>query len=713
MNKSKKQEHSANFWQGKKIITYIALLHHTRFIIPIMDKLTDLGARVQYVVGQAERSQEITAVECNLDYTHVFDYLSDDDFEDIQNNYLRERTVFSDSLAKSFILGTSILTVMDKTLYSSAQEYIGFRNMLSKEKPDLCFALHEVNRWGKMFAFWAKKFNIPFITLQEGLGYDDNYDYIGQVQYSTLDLVWGERFRNKLSDFEAPIERIIPVGNTHISNEIKLQEKNNIRNKIRKKLDLKKYYVSLLLFSGIPPKKDKILPLIEEVSNQSHLKLIIKFHPATTYINFEEWKASIPAELTKKVVFVYTEESTYDLISGSDLCVLARPSTTGIEAIAFGKPLIQLDLSAAKKESYSFVNQNVALEMTPSQLARSLAEKKDFSQAFDDKDIQLFFKNELTQTSGVRERIIPILKRAILANGEKKASPIRSNGLSKNFKWSFVIPVPPESPNEFLYQLSLVAENSDGQGKYEVILLEPEKLSPELTDILDSLEGDVTRITIKNQENIYHTVNTAVCPILKGEYSVFFSELACPKPGWIDALSTGIKKHGAKKIYGGKVINKFNNIIHAGVVLNGNNAPVSAYLHLDSKFPHANKERPFQLLDHLLALSTDFFCDLGGFSPEAGANSFMDICLKANNHSGDVPSCIFLPDLEILKETPKIIHNHDDSIYFYAKWHGLLWDNEDNLYNKDNVSKLQLEAARMTRAMEISNLKSVRDNLKK
>ena len=72
------------FWKNKKIIAYIALLHHTRFIIPIMERLKLLGANVQYVVGQAERSQEITAVECNLNYKHVFSYLSNDDFNDIQ-----------------------------------------------------------------------------------------------------------------------------------------------------------------------------------------------------------------------------------------------------------------------------------------------------------------------------------------------------------------------------------------------------------------------------------------------------------------------------------------------------------------------------------------------------------------------------------------------------------------------------------------------------
>ena len=224
-----------SFWKDKKVIAYVALMHHTRFIIPIMEKLMQLGASVRYIVGQAERSQEITAVECGFDYYHVFEYPTEEDLDDIQANYLREREKFGQALSTDFAMGTQMVTVMDKTLYSTAQEYIGFRNLLKKEKPDICFALHEVNRWGKMFAFWSKKYNTPFITFQEGLGYDPNYGYIGQVQYCTMDLVWGERVRRKFSDFEAPVERILPVGNTHLSEEISRQKQDNIRNKIREK----------------------------------------------------------------------------------------------------------------------------------------------------------------------------------------------------------------------------------------------------------------------------------------------------------------------------------------------------------------------------------------------------------------------------------------------------------------------------------------------
>ncbi len=158
-----------SFWKDKKIIAYVALKHHTRFIIPVMEKLSALGADTRYVVAQAERSQEITTVELGLNYLHIFDYLSLDDNKDIHANYLRERRVFSQALCKDFALATQVVTVTDKTLYATAQEYIGFRNMIRKEKPDLCFALHELNRWGKTFAFWAKNQCAFYITAR-GVG---------------------------------------------------------------------------------------------------------------------------------------------------------------------------------------------------------------------------------------------------------------------------------------------------------------------------------------------------------------------------------------------------------------------------------------------------------------------------------------------------------------------------------------------------------------
>ncbi|MBU2453701.1 MAG: hypothetical protein KJ668_10350, partial [Proteobacteria bacterium] len=158
-----------NFWNKKKITAYIALKHHTRFIVPIMEKLAAQGAKINYLVAQAERSQEITAIETGLPYNHVFDFLKESDKDQIHDIYIDLRNAFGKTLVKDIAFSLQVQTVLDKTISTTAQEYIAFKNYFETNRPDLCLALHEVNRWGKMFSFHAKKSGVPFITLQEGL----------------------------------------------------------------------------------------------------------------------------------------------------------------------------------------------------------------------------------------------------------------------------------------------------------------------------------------------------------------------------------------------------------------------------------------------------------------------------------------------------------------------------------------------------------------
>ena len=690
-----------NFWKDKKIIAYVALLHHTRFIIPVMERLAGLGADTRYVVAQAERSQEITAVECQLNYVHIFDYLSPEDFDDIQGNYLKERKVFSRSLSKDFALGTQMITVMDKTLYNTAQEYIGFRNMIRDEKPDLCFALHELNRWGKMLGFWAKKFNVPFITLQEGLGYNHSFGYTGHVQYSTLDLVWGERIKKKFSDYDAPVERIIPVGNTHLSSEKARQEKNNIRKKMRKKLKLNKKTVPLLLFTANPPEFQKISPLLEKTATQSNIKIIIKFHPACKHPVYESWKAAIPKPWHKNLIFVHGEYNTYDLMSASDLCVLAAPSTTGIESIALGKPLIQLKGISNADVPYSFTDQGVALDMTPTELGNTLAEGKSFKEGISLKAIDQFLKNELTCITGATDRITDILEKVIRANKATPVVPLPLPGPS-SFDWSFVVLVSAHSPKDFLFQLQSITNYSEEQGTYEVILIEPETVCAEVSTILESLSGDIVRIKQSPGCNAWATINQKAVPAMRGEKIAVLSELACPTANWLSVLNESFSKYGSQKVFGGKILDPSGSIIHAGIVLNANNAPVSAYMHLDDNFAQANREREFLMVDHMVSLSRKFFARLGGFSPETSENAILDLCLKARDNTGYEDACIYLPGLVMLKNPESKNPGQEAAIHFYARWHKVLWDNEDNLYKKDNISRQQLDGMRMARAQQLA-----------
>lgn len=691
-----------NFWKNKKIIAYIALTHHARFISPVMEKLSDQGANIHYIVGQAERSQEITAIKLGLDYSHIFDFISEQDHDEIQKNYLLLRDSFSGNLKNNFLFGASPITVIDKTIYSTAVEYVGLKNLLTDQKPDLCFALHELHRWGKMFSFWAKKLNIPIITFQEGLYFALDYGYTGHVQNSTLNLVWGDRIKKKLTDFEAPGEKIIPVGNTHLSHEIEYQKKTNQRDKKRKQYQCGNALAILLLFSGEVPDPEQLHPLFKAICDTSNTRLFVKFHPVTLHTQIKEWVLSLPDAYKKDITTFHEDENTYDLLSLSDVCVLVQPSTTGLEALSFDKPLIHLDIKMKQKLPYSLTEYKVAIKMTPTEFGKAICENIDFAALTNEKNIKQYLKEELAETKGAVDRVIDISQKIITANQSPHLPPIQAS-TEADKDWSIIIPLS-DNATDTLKQLEAVALNSENIGTFEVILIEPATLSNEMSKILDSLKGDVIRLAIQKGISIPEMMNKA-STIATGKTLLFFDKNIIPLPKWLYHLKKGIKKYGKNSVLGTRIIDKRNCLVHAGIVLDQNHAPVSAYKHLGAQFPPAMKERSFKMLDSFICINKTFFHQLGGLCVKAGQFAFMDICLRADTYKKSKDRCQYVPKacMVSLNENKKLF-NSDDSIYFFGKWHGTLWENQNKLHSTDKITKAELDAAQIAQSMATANL---------
>ena len=687
----------SSFWQGKTIVAYIALKHHTRFIVPIMENLAEKGADVMYVVGQGENPQEITAIDMGLKYTHVFDYVDDSDMDDVRKNYHIQKDSIAAALRRDFVLSIKGVTIIDRALWPSAKEYVGFRNLFQKEKPDLCIALHEINRWGRMFGFWAKKHHVPFITLQEGLTYDQDFGYTGHVQYSTMGLVWGERVRNKFAKFEAPLDRIIAVGNTHLAREIEYLGKNNIRDKKRREYKCDRAFVVLLLFPPRPPSKDELMPFLEVFARRKDLRLFIKWHPAARKRVIDNWIESVLKAIKKKIVSIHGEESTYDLMAMSDLCVLTTPSTTGLEALAIGRPLVKLQLNAPSKSPYSFVEKGIAASFTPMELAKALENNTDFAGLISTQAVETYLKEELFDTQGVVERILEIAKRLIIAKEDAPPSRIKSQS-ETSMDWTIAVPVHKDA-EVLLTQLEAVAAHSEGQGEYEVYLLESEDLTEDVLEILQSLSGDINRMRIPTGTPLPETMNKAAQQA-RGRTLLFLGPGVSPLENWLAYLRQAIENYGTKRLFGGRIENLFGSLVHAGMVLNPNNAPISAYQNLDANFPNALKERSFQILDHFIAVDRNFFLELGGFWDKSGRYAFMDLCLRAKEYTGGIDVAMYLPKVRFVhldQQTPSIDIDQDAAIHFYGRWHGVLWDNEDELYAKDGISRMEVQRALMER----------------
>ncbi len=696
-----------NFWEGKHIVAYVALKHHTRFIVPIMEKLKSLGAKTDYLVAQAERSQEITAIETGLDYKHIFDYLTDEDKQIINEIYLQLRDTFGKTLIKDIAFCLQVPTVLDKTLSTTAQEYTAFKKYFETNRPDICLALHEVNRWGKMFGFHAKRNSIPFITLQEGLlttaSANLSYQMTGHVQYSSLCFVWGNSSKEKLVNYEAPKEKIIPVGNTHLTNEIMLLEKHNIRKKKRMEYEIQEKQVILLLFSATPPKSAELLPLFNTVvKNNQNIHLITKFHPATTQISINNWLNELPENLKEIINPVHGEENTYNLIAMSDVCVLSEGSTTGLEALCIGKPLVILELDSPVIYETNLVEDNIAIGMTPTRLGQALQEKTNFQRLMNQDKVRRYINEEICKPEGSIEHTVHLMENSVRANQASDLQPLTSEIGVKDKDWSFILPVTDE-PTIFLSILESISIYAETH-QFEVILLHKEKVSDEIDAIIKSLEGDISFLPLQDDRYFIKTMNQAAMKA-RGEYLLFLNSHLSPKePGWLDQLKEQINIHGPNKLYGAHIVNKYSNIVHAGIILNENNQPMSAYQHLDANFPHAKKTRYFQMLDHFICAERDFFLLAGGFHPRSGHYKFMDLCLRVSKDN-KYPSALFCGEVELIKlATENRIEDDYANVYFYSRWHGQLWENETQLLETDGVSTLQIDAARMTRALETSGL---------
>lgn len=687
------------FWKDKTVAVYIALQHHTRYIIPVMERLAEMGADIIYLVGQAERSQEITAIEKQLRYFHVFDFLSAEDHREIEKNYRSIKNRFAKTMRTDIAFSAVVPTVMDKTLYASAQEFTAFQNFFSRFKPDLCFALHERNRWGKIFSFHSKKTNTPFITLQEGLFTTSDLLFIaaGHIRNSTIGLLWGKGTKDYLCDYDAPRDRAIPAGNTLLADKIITLKQNNARENMRKKYGIERQTVVLLLFSAILHPVEEFMPIFEYFGQTGHRRLFVKFHPVTTKEVSDKWLRIIPEQVKERIRFIHGEEDIYELVAMSDVCVLSDTSTTGLEALAIGRPIVFLKLKAPKVIKSSLPKRGIAPEYSPLELASLLETDDDLPIQLDQKKIAAYLSEELTAPEKSIETTIKVMKKVIAANHARTLTPLAGKKTAAR-KFTMVIPVI-DQPDQLLSILESTAVHS-ADYDYEVILVRPANVSTETQTILNSLKGDVSFLEHGDPISFIEMLNHAGANA-EGKTLLFFGPCISPGAGWLDAVTEALEQYGTDKVYGGKVTDVGGSIIHAGMLVDKNNSPVSAFKHMDQGFSPANQPGSFEIIDRFMAVKKDLFLKAGGFSEESGRYLFMDFCLKLGHLLHHENAILYLPNLRLMQLAAKAPHQgFDDSIYFYSKWHGVLWDNEEEFYRKQGLSRTQMDTARMAQAIK-------------
>src|SRR4051812_42069343 len=93
-----------NPFAGKKALCFIALPHHNRFLVPIMEALKARGVEIVYFTVPAEGGFEITLNQAKLPYRHILDYADEETSEKAGAGYRELRGIFQEKILSNAVL---------------------------------------------------------------------------------------------------------------------------------------------------------------------------------------------------------------------------------------------------------------------------------------------------------------------------------------------------------------------------------------------------------------------------------------------------------------------------------------------------------------------------------------------------------------------------------------------------------------------------------
>jgi GT2 family glycosyltransferase len=678
-------------FSGKKVLCFIALPHHNRFLVPIMDALQAQGARVVYFTAAAEGAFEITLNQANLRYSHVLDYTDEKTRSRAFDGFKELRAIWQEKILDHHTFQSVPVVIQDKVIRSAVENFHAIDRMLEVEKPDLLFALHELNPWGKILGYLSHVHCIPYFTLQEGLYYADIHYYRFHTDFSTACLVWGEDCRRILLNAGCGNDKIYPVGNTHLwtakADAISAQSVGEIRSALGIAPD-KKIVLFLMSHSHYQPFDAKIF--LDWMKHRGDVVAVFKWHPVTSKDIVERALERIPRDAP---VINASEFDTYRLIGASDICITVGNSTTGLESIAFGKPLIECRLP---DQAYSFVEQGVA---EPAGGFEDIGKKCEtlMSQGLPKARCQQIEKylayNFAYQDNQTMNRIVELVSESLAArsNRDVAESPISRAGESE-FPCSIILPVDDVSSEVLLATLASIAENSPGE-LFEVIVVDCSKLQ-ETHDLLFALGGDVKIIEGEPCWSYSNACNRGAAEA-RGKYVTFLKPGLIVDTAWLEGLLETAANENGVGVVGGMILNENHLIWHMGTAFDVNQAPFSIYRLMPPEFSGARKQRDFRAHETPFLVSSELFRELGGFSPQF-SNRFEDIdfCLRMRRKTG----------LRVLYTPASVVRRRHVSwqaagkqdllnrIRFYSKWTGSVWQDDEAYLREDGLTHDALSA---------------------
>lgn len=344
--------------------------HHAKKLADTMKYLSEGDFSIEYITSNNVLNAddyESPLVSQGLPYHHLLDFLSDDAVDEINERNGQLQALFQNEESLRSFSEYIPEFYLRFSLRDAIECLVLFDRALESIKPDAVFILHEGNFWTKPLAYLARQRDIEVFSFQEGQ-YETGtemprFSMWGDISvYSTLVFLWGSRDVDTLNCVPRRAQKLKAVGVPHFDRHLQMSEVAIAQMQMdftsRHKL---KQGAPIIVFAAphstvLKGSFDELLKdLIEFFAVNTHLSLIIRFHP------FEPWFAKSLSALSENSVNIRVDQETasLDLIVATDLCLCQR-STIGLEYLAFGKPLIELNYQHSKSDSTSFFNQGIA-----------------------------------------------------------------------------------------------------------------------------------------------------------------------------------------------------------------------------------------------------------------------------------------------------------------------------------------------------------------
>lgn len=669
---------------GKKIACFIMLPHHTRFLLPVVQKIRKRGGEVIFFLSLSDYPFERNLIKEGEKYCFINDYIDDEItakmdamFKDIADEWL-------DLVFKWHGFSFWSLKKQDWTISQIVEEYYCIDKFIKIEKPDMFLALHERNRWGKIIGYLSHKHHIPYVTFQEGDYYADRLSFNAHTEYSTADLLWGKATYEALASNGCSKDKMVLVGNTHLDEAIKRynspKSKDEVRRDIGIKSDAKVILFLVDLTWCVVINKEYWRGFLKGlIDSKEGYTCVFKWHPNVNYTTYKEIEGVFKEISTEiKIVLDY---NSYALVGACDICVVLGSTTLALESLAFGRQLFAVP--PFNQNNSIYIDMGVAIAVKPGDWSALNAgsdpfwlknpkrgNKSETCSSINIKesqgDIQINVKTYLKKAfyaidGNAVSRAVDVIEYITLNTARRhifhNSTVIKKRNRIER-RVSFIIPTG-NDPQAILATLKTLSDNVK-HPDWEIILILSDE---EMTSITNELAGDLTviRHISTNLGELYN----------KGAEQAAGSLFIFIRPGI--ALIKGSGLFDIKNCIGsGQINNTDNTILSIGYRFDFNSTPV--------KITDPNKTAE-ALGGGIIAIDRDTFFDVNGFDPDI-ANHLTEIDLSLSVSEYGKPISIINDTLFFnYKET---FYNIDEDnsqwrrrIRFYAKWTGRMPKDED------------------------------------